>query len=255
MPGGTDKNVGAPDPTGRGTRRLARLRGMAHQKVSIELTVKVVRPETAQHLSVVYERPRGFDYEPGDWIDLDFGSQLRGGKTYSLSSSPTEPDLVITFKEGLSEIKRALAGSQPGDTATVTAFGNDYSFQLDEHRTSVLIAGGVGVAPFRSMLKEMVDTDSRGSAHLVYLNQTGDFLFKDELDDWQRRLPDTTIRYVETRGVRRKDREKLLRDIIATDAHYYYIAGPEGMIESTEALLDTMGVDHDDIRIDIFGGY
>lgn len=228
---------------------------MAHQNVSIELTVKAVRPETAQHLSVVYERPPGFDYEPGDWIDLDFGRPLRGGRTYSLSSSPTEPDLVITFKEGLSEIKRALAGSRPGDTARITAFGNDYSFQLNEHRVSVLIAGGVGVAPFRSMLKQMVDTDSLGSADLVYLNQTADFLFRDELDAWQRRLPDTTIHYVETKGIKRKDREKLLRTIISTDAHHYFIAGPEGMIETTEELLDSMGVDHDDIRIDSFDGY
>lgn len=228
---------------------------MAHQNVSIELTVAAVRPETAQHLSVVYDRPRGFDYEPGDWIDLDLGPELRGGRTYSLSSSPTEPHLMITFKEGLSEIKRALAGAQRGDTARITAFGNDYSFQLNEHRNSVLIAGGVGVAPFRSMLKQMVDTDSRGSAHLVYLNQTDDFLFKDELDGWQRELPYTTIRYVPTKGVKRKDREKLLREIIATDAHLYYIAGPEGMIESTEELLDSMGVDHDDIRIDSFDGY
>ncbi|MET0446918.1 MAG: FAD-dependent oxidoreductase [Aeromicrobium sp.] len=228
---------------------------MAHQNVSIDLTVKSVRPETAQHLSVVYERPRGFDYEPGDWIDLDFGTELRGGKTYSLSSSPTEPDLMITFKEGLSEIKRRLAGSRPGDTARITAFGNDYSFHLDQHRASVLIAGGVGVAPFRSMLKEMVDSGSLGSADLVYLNQTGDFLFRDELDAWARQLPDTTIRYVETKGIKRKDREKLLRTIIATDAHHYFIAGSEGMVESTEELLDSMGVDHDDIRIDIFGGY
>jgi ferredoxin-NADP reductase len=228
---------------------------MAHQNVSIELTVKAVRPETAQHLSVVYERPSGFDYEPGDWIDLDFGSPLRGGRTYSLSSSPTEPDLVITFKEGLSEIKRALAGSRPGQKVRITAFGNDYSFQLNEHRVSVLIAGGVGVAPFRSMLKQMVDTDSLASADLVYLNQTADFLFRDELDDWQRRLPDTAIHYVETKGIKRKDREKLLRTMISTDAHHYFIAGPEGMIETTEELLDSMGVDHDDIRIDSFDGY
>jgi ferredoxin-NADP reductase len=228
---------------------------MAHQNVSIELTVKSVRTETPQHVSVVYERPRGFDYEPGDWIDLDFGTGLRGGRTYSLSSSPTEPDLMITFKEGLSEIKRALVGSQPGDKVWITAYGNDYSFQLNEHRVSFLIAGGVGVAPFRSMLKEMVDTKSLGSADLVYLNQTADFLFKDEFDAWQRELPDTTIQYVQTKGIKRKDREKLLRTMIATDAHHYFIAGPEGMIDSTEELLDTMGVNHDDIRIDSFGGY
>jgi ferredoxin-NADP reductase len=228
---------------------------VAHQLVDIEITVKHVRAETKQHLSVVFERPRGFDYEPGDWVDLALAGDLRGGRTYSLSSSPTEPDLMITFKEGQSEIKRALAAAAPGESMRITAFGNDYEFQLDEHRDSVLIAGGVGVAPFRSMLKEMLDARRSGSVVLVYLNATDDFLFKDELDTWQVELPEARIHYLVTQGVKRKDRERLLRDVIPDTAHHYYIAGAEGMIESTEALLDTMGVDHDDIRIDSFGGY
>ena len=228
---------------------------MAHQLVDIELTVKHVRPETAQHLSVVFDRPRGFNYEPGDWVDLAFADDLRGGRTYSLSSSPTEPDLMITFKEGQSEIKRALAAATPGETMRITAFGNDYEFQLDEHRDSVLIAGGVGVAPFRSMLKEMLDARRSGSVVLIYLNATDDFLFRDELDAWRSELPEARVEYLVTQGVKRKDRERLLRGVIPDDAHHYYVAGAEGMIESTEALLDTMGVDHDDIRIDIFGGY
>ncbi|MBD8606776.1 FAD-dependent oxidoreductase [Aeromicrobium sp. CFBP 8757] len=228
---------------------------MAHQKVDIELRVLHVRAETPQHLSIVFERPRGFDYEAGDWIDLAFADELRGGRTYSLSSSPTEPDLMITFKEGQSEVKRALAGATPGDRMRITAYGNDYEFQLAEHRDSVLIAGGVGVAPFRSMMKEMVDARRSGSLELVYLNGTDDFLFKDELDAWQAELPDARVDYIVTKGLKRKDRERMLREIISVTAHLYYVAGAEGMIESTEALLDTMGVDHDDIRIDSFGGY
>jgi ferredoxin-NADP reductase len=228
---------------------------VAHQLVDIGLTVKHVRAETPQHLSVVFDRPRGFDYEPGDWVDLAFAGDLRGGRTYSLSSSPTEPDLMITFKEGQSEIKRALAGAVPGEAMRITAFGNDYEFQLDEHRDSVLIAGGVGVAPFRSMLKEMLDARRSGSVVLVYLNATDDFLFKDELDAWQLELPEARVEYLVTQGVKRKDRDRLVRGVVPDSAHHYYIAGAEGMIESTEALLDTMGVDHDDIRIDSFGGY
>lgn len=228
---------------------------MAHQLVDIEMAVRHVRPETPQHLSVVLDRPRGFDYEAGDWIDVRFADELRGGRTYSLSSSPTEPDLMITFKEGQSEIKQALASVSAGDRIWITAFGNDYEFQLGEHRDSVLIAGGVGVAPFRSMLKDKVDTRVKGSIDLVYLNTTDDFLFKDELDAWCTELADARVHYVVTRGLKRKDRERLLRDLVPASAHLYYVAGSEGMVESTETMLMASGVDHDDIRIDVFGGY
>lgn len=144
---------------------------MAHKDVDITLEVIEVRPETPQHLSVVMRRPRGFDYDPGDWVDFEFDPPLRGGPTYSLSSSPTEADLMVTFRAGNSEVKRLLATAAPGTQLRVTSYGNDYGFTLNENRASMLVAGGVGVAPFRSMVKDMVDTGSRNEVDLVYLNK------------------------------------------------------------------------------------
>ncbi len=229
---------------------------MPHQLVDIPLTVVARRDETPDHLTLVFERPRGFSFEAGDWIDLEFpGQDLAGGKTYSLSSSPGEPDLAITFKVGQSAFKRALQTAAPGDQLRITAYGNDYDFQLERHRSSVLIAAGVGVAPFRSMIAEMAETGSREVAHLIYLNRTDDFLFRDEFDAWCKQLPGVTIDYVVTAGMKSKERRRLLAASVSDSVHYYYIAGPPAMIEATEAVLMEAGADHDDIRIDSFGGY
>lgn len=228
---------------------------MAHRQVDIPIVVKGLRRETPGHLSLVFARPPAFDYEAGDWVDLAFAEDLSGGKTYSLSSAPTEPDLVITFKEGLSGIKRALQSASPGDPYRVTAYGNDYEFALRRHRNSVLIAAGVGVAPFRSMLAGMADRSGSDSVHLVYLNRSADFLFREELDAWQEGLPAVSIDYVVTQGMKSKERRRLLAGCVDNSAHYYYIAGPPAMVESTEVVLMDAGVDHGDIRIDSFGGY
>lgn len=228
---------------------------MVHAGINIPVLVKGLRPETDGHLSVIFERPHKFDYEAGDWIDISFGRQLSGGKTYSLASSPTEPDLVITFKVGQSEIKRTLQAAKPGDLFHISAYGNDYNFTLREHRNSVMIAGGVGIAPFRSMLKDMADRSITDAVNVVYLNRTEDFLFKDEFDYWQANMPLLSIDYVVTSGMKSKDKRKLLTELVSDAVDYYYIAGPPAMVEHTEHLLVDAGVAVDDIRIDSFGGY
>jgi ferredoxin-NADP reductase len=229
---------------------------MVRKDTNILIIVKETIQETIGHRSVIFERPRGFEYESGYWIDIkSLSKELKGGQTYSLSSSPTESDLMITFKEGLSEMKNALTECVPGDTFVIFQYGNAYQFTLKPHKTSMLIAGGVGIAPFRSIIKEMADTDDSSEVSLLYLNKTPEFLFKDELMQWSDSLPNLHVTYIVTENLNKKDRDKALISHIDSIKQFFYIAGPESMIESTEHLLLDRGVDLEDIKIDIFGGY
>lgn len=222
----------------------------------IELIVQRIQPDTPGHWSIYFQRPANFIFAAGDWVDLQFDTRtLRGGITYSISSSPTESELRITFREGISEFKQALQTVQPNDRLTITQYGNDYDFQLKKNQTSTLIAGGVGIAPFRSMLKEMYDTDDKNEIVLIYLNQNENFLFKDELDMWSTALPHVEISYICTKDINRKKREKLIRSLIKSPNQNFYISGPPGMVDSNEHLLIDIGVQVRDIRIDSFGGY
>lgn len=206
-------------------------------------------------MTVYFERPIGFEYEAGDWIDLEnIGQILKGGKTYSLSSSPTEAELAISFRTGISPFKKHLQTLSAGDKLRVTQYGNDYGFHLHENRSSVLIAGGIGIAPFRSMLKEMYDTCSKNDVRLIYMNNSEEYVFSKEIDVWVRPLT-VSVTYMLTKGMPRKKRHKQLLSNINMHAHHYFIAGPEGMVEDTEHLLIDAGIDPKTIRIDSFGGY
>lgn len=230
---------------------------MVHKNIKIPLTVLRVAALNESCLSVFFARPAGFTYEPGDWMDLNFpDGNPRGGITYSFSSSPTEDALTITFRRGISPFKQRLEALQPGDELFISQYGNDYGFHLHEHRSSVLIAGGIGIAPFRSMLKEMSDTRSTNRVQLIYLNKGNAYVFAEELDAWRQQLPNIAIHYIDTTELNRKKREKLLTNTIDRHSHHYFIAGPEGMVEAAEHLLiDDMGIAIKDIRIDSFGGY
>jgi ferredoxin-NADP reductase len=229
---------------------------MVHTNTDITLTVQSIRPETPGYHSVVFERPQKFMYDAGDWMDVELhGQKFRGGTTYSFSSSPSEPNLMITFREGISPFKKALAGLQPGDSARITQYGNDYGFRLRDNRSNVLIAGGVGIAPFRSMLQEVADQGGNDRIQLLYFNQNEDFLFRSELDTWQQQLPNFAVGYFVTKELRRKDREKVLAGAAADKNQHYYIAGPPGMVASTETAFSKLGIESRNIKIDSFGGY
>lgn len=229
---------------------------MVHNNVHIRLTVVRLKQLNSECKSIVFERPHSFNYEAGDWIDIDFAdTSYRGGKTYSLSSSPTEDELVISFREGISPFKRKLQAVRPGDKMYISQYGNDYGFQLKNNRASVLIAGGIGIAPFRSMLKEMYDKQDSNYVQLAFLNKGKEFLFKDELESWRRVLPNLAIEYIPTQDLKRKERDRLLKSAIDPEAQNYYIAGPTGMVTSTYDLLDGLNISGKDIRIDNFGTY
>ncbi len=229
---------------------------MVHKNIDIPIIVKENRIETDGCRSIVFERPRNFVFESGDWIDVEFVNQsLKGGKTYTLSSSPTEPQLMITFKDGISELKKALAASKPGDKLKIVQYGNDYKFTLNPTKSSTLIAGGVGIAPFRSMLQEMVDLKTKNNVDLIYLNKTAEFVFLAELERYEKLLPGLTITYIVTKGLKKKDKTKALLSAIKTPDQSFYIAGPEGMVEFSEHLLLDWGVQLANIKIDSFYGY
>lgn len=229
---------------------------MVTKNQQIELIALRHESEQAGYSSVYFTRPANFIFEAGDWMDIQFtGRQLSGGITYSIASSPTESDLRITFRDGISEFKKALQVIQPDDRLMISQYGNDFGFQLKKNQSSVLIAGGVGIAPFRCMLKEMVDTGDTNAVTLIYLNQNDDFLFKDELDAWSARLVNVSIFYISTKDINRKKREKLVLSLIKSTNQNFYISGPPAMVESNEHLLIDAGVHVRDIRIDSFGGY
>ena len=227
---------------------------MAVHHESYPLIVTATQPETPGYRSVFFGRPRGFSFMAGDWMDVTMpADQPAGGTTYSFASSPDEPDLRITFRDGRSPFKLVLQSVQAGDRFLITEYGNDYGFQLNEHRPSTLIAGGVGVTPFRSMLSQMVAERSRNSVQLIYLNTSADFLYRAELDAWEQELPGLTVRYVPTRDLKRKGRERRLRELIADPQQQFYVSGPSGMVESTRQALAAFGVADRDIKVDDFG--
>lgn len=229
---------------------------MVEKNTNIELVAIKNEVDSKDYRSIYFKRPANFIFKSGDWIDIGFNDKkLTGGVTYSISSSPTESDIRITFREGISEFKTALRSIKADDRLFISQYGNDNDFRLMATQSSVLIAGGVGIAPFRSMIKEMYDNNGKNSVRLIYLNQSDDFLFKTELEVWAKYMPSFDVIYIRTKEINRKKREKIILSLIKNPNQSFYISGPPGMVDTNEHLLIGSGVHVRNIRIDSFGGY
>ncbi|HEV8595280.1 MAG TPA: oxidoreductase, partial [Thermoplasmata archaeon] len=129
------------------------------------------------------------------------------------------------------------------------------------------IAGGIGISPFRGMIRYAADRGLRNRIALLYAARTPDeFAFRRELDALATSWGNLTVRYTVTRPsqsdepwgghVGRIDKEMIVEARTGLESPMYYICGTPGMVGATATLLvRRLGVPQDDVRIERFMGY
>ena len=210
----------------------------------------------------------GFRYRSNQAIRLGIPVNDPWGpyRHFSLSSSPTEREwIAVTAKITDTPFKAALKALHPGDVAEVIGPLGDLIY--DPTRPTVMIAGGIGVTPFRGMIRYAVDTGARSPIRLLYSARTPEELaFRAELDAMAALHPDLTIRYSITRptesaqpwdGPRGRIGAPEIREVAdALDRPNFLVVGlPEMVAETVNLLEGTMGVPDDRVNWEPFRGY
>ncbi|MGA8710842.1 MAG: FAD-dependent oxidoreductase [Thermoplasmata archaeon] len=187
-------------------------------------------------------------------------------RTFSLSSSPSEPDQIsVTCKISDTPFKQALSRLRPGETAEV--FGPLGHFLYEPSRPTVFLAGGIGITPFRGMLRFAADTGASAPRRLLYSARVPEELvFRSELDELSRSSPNLEVHYTVTRPsessvawngrVGRIDASWIGEVVKPLEHPMYFIAGlPEMVEEMLSALGGKLGVPEDDIDYEVFRGF
>ncbi|MCU6707337.1 FAD-dependent oxidoreductase [Paenibacillus sp. J5C_2022] len=176
-------------------------------------------------------------------------------KPFTVSSAPTENYIQLTMRIGHnpSEFKRAMLELKPGMKVNMT--GPVGTFHPgDTGRPLVMIAGGIGITPFRSILKQ-IEAEARSGGnpiHLLYLDSKQSYLFQEELEELAGHLP-LHVTYLDTR-------DDLHREIDTLTAKYkndgqYLIAGPKSMVSDIAAFVQNKQISKRNIKKDSFFGY
>ena len=209
------------------------------------------KSETKNTFSLILEKPKNFNFYPGQYLDIELpvNDPLGNTRAFTISSSPTEDYLMFTTRKGISDFKEALEKLKANDTITTSHPAG--TFILDELSPAVFMAGGIGITPFRSMIKYAVTNKIKTPITLIYSNSNNNFLFKKELEGWQKAYPKLQIIY------HTSSQHGHLSHIPLPTSHFpiYYLAGSPSFVDDMEKILLEMGLDETNIRYDRFDGY
>lgn len=194
-----------------------------------------------------------FDYIAGQFIELsltDNSHDNRGGKRwFSLSSSPSEDLLSITTRlvTKNSTFKQRLFKLSAGDIVGISQPMGDFVLPKNPKSKLVFVAIGIGITPFRSMIKFFNDRSETRDITLFYSSNSSDnFIFKNEI-----KSP-----FIELILVNEKiNIDLLLRKIDPETKTKVFIAGPEKAVEQLANQLEINGIEKKHISVDFFHNY
>ncbi|MGH8742067.1 MAG: ferredoxin--NADP reductase, partial [Burkholderiales bacterium] len=141
-------------------------------------------------LAFRFEKPAGFRHKAGQAIVLELldppAEDGQKRRTFSLVSAPFESTLLVATRMRDTAFKRALKALPEG--AGVKLTGPIGRFTLDAARPAVFLAGGIGITPFMSMLRQAASERSSQPLRLLYSNRRPeDAAFLGELQELERR--------------------------------------------------------------------
>jgi ferredoxin-NADP reductase len=174
---------------------------------------------------------------------------------FTIASAPYERHVRLTTrfatKEG-STFKKALKALKRGDSIEVSDLDGDFVI-TDPKKPHVFIAGGIGITPFRAILKETAHAGTPLRATLLYANRDQVAAYKTELDAMARRNPDFKIHHLFS--PQRIDEDTVRNFVPDLKRPLFYVSGPEPMVEGVGKMLQKIGVPKKHIKQDWFPGY
>ncbi len=156
--------------------------------MKFETSVHEIIKRTHDVKSFRFIRPKGFDYDPGQFL---FVTILNEGKKitkhFTISSSPTEKEFIeFTKKITDHEFSATLDRLKIGDWTYLDGAYGDFTYK-GEYPRVVMITGGIGITPLRSMIKYCTDKGMNSRITFLFGNRNEEsIVFKEELGRLER---------------------------------------------------------------------
>ncbi len=233
----------------------------------LSLRIREVVNVATDAVNVVFEKPEGFEYEPGQFItviDEVDGKKIR--RAYSLCTTPYEDKYpAVTVKRVLGGAMsnhindRFKSGDQVQIMQPMGMFTTTY--KEDNKRQAVFFGGGSGITPLMSILRTILIKEPQSKVSLVYGNRSEEYIiFKDLIKSLSLKYKDRfeIIHILEEDDTRYKGRptQEMIVDIcdeIETNSETeFYICGPDPMMDIVSKGLADIGTNKKNIMMESF---
>jgi len=168
-------------------------------------TIQSMRPETIDITTFRVtidgsDESERFEYKSGQFAEVSVPGV--GEAPISISSSPTRPGAIEFSVRRVGELTNALHELEPGDKIGIRGpFGNSFPLEEMEGRNLLIIGGGIGLAPLRSVILNVFDNREKyGKIDIVYgARSPQDLVFTSEYEEWQK-VDNTRLHLTVDRG-------------------------------------------------------
>jgi ferredoxin-NADP reductase len=232
--------------------------------MTFETYVKEIIPRTYNVTSFRFPRPAELNYKAGQFFFITLkadGKELK--KHFSFSSSPTEKTHIeFTKKLSDSDFSATLKALKAGDWARIDAPYGKFTFE-GEHEKIGLLAGGIGITPFKSICQYCTDMRLNTKVTLLYGNRTeNDIAFRKELEALQRQNKNLKVVFILNEADSNWKgatglitAEMIKKEIPDYEETTFYTCGPPKMVEIMEKLVAQLGLPETQLKREYFTGY
>jgi ferredoxin-NADP reductase len=237
------------------------------EKLILELkSIIKIAPDT---FDFVFPLTKKLAYTPGQYMEWTLphdNVDSRGNRRYfTLASSPTEDNLRLGIKFGSppSSYKTAILKGSGKIVAGERA--GEFTLPKDSNEKLVFMAGGIGITPFRSMLKYLIDTNQKRDIVLFYSSKkASEAVYQDIFRKAEVELgvnviytitDDKEIPLGWTGKVGRIDENMIKAEVPDFSQRRFYLSGPHAMVEGFKKVLKDMGIENKKIKEDFFPGF
>jgi ferredoxin-NADP reductase len=240
---------------------------MADQKSKLIRREEVAEGTMAFH----FEKPSGFAFKAGQSADLTLidppDTDAEGNtRTFSIASPPFENELVFTTRMRDTAFKRSLKNVPLATEVKIGSAAGSFTLHKNPAKPAVFLAGGIGITPFFSMVRQADHDRLPHKLYLFYSNRRPeDAAFLGSLQTLETTNPNFRLICTMTEMSKSKkewkgetvliDKEMLSRHLAVLQGPIYYIAGPPPMVAAMRQTLVSAGIEEDDIRAEDFAGY
>ena len=262
----------------------------------IELTLlEKIKSEGTDVMSFMFSKKQGeqkkwgedsqnikeiLDYKAGQFAFFDIGEVYNDSKGpirhFTISSSPTEDFIMLSTRIRDSPYKQRLASLEKGAKVKVRGPQGEFVIHEDYSKTAIFVSGGIGVTPFRSMIKYATDMQLPLKIIMFDSNKNKEnVLFKKEFDEWTSQNKNIAIIYNLTEEKNpqeqqsspmdiwkgeygRIDKAMILRyvDSSTLKDSLFYICGPPNMLKAMKSLIqEELKIPEEKIKVEEFTGY
>lgn len=206
-------------------------------------------------------------FQAGQYMEWTLGHVPADGRgnrrSFTIASSPTEDTIQVGLKyyDPSSTFKSVFANMKAGDTILAGQVTGSFTLNGMEDKKLVFIAGGIGVTPFRSMIKQIIDENKQQDIVVLY-----------SVADLKERAYLNVFQEARSHGIRLitvAPNQIMASDIVCGPItptliyeqvpdfmdRIFFISGPNSMVQEVQRSLNQIGVHRTRIHTDYFSGY